>query len=113
MYEEQALTPNPVTMDRTKYFQFGVKRFDPSNADGRFNDPHRQDYSADGTTGVNPDTTPGGIAIEQKQETVERYGIRARGRYVSLRVENTQGECQINSLVIENEKTQNNLRRAA
>jgi len=110
--EVTPLTPQPVTRDRRKFLKFGVPAFDPTNADGRFNDPFREDYSASGDApGVDPGTE--GIDIERKQETTERWGLRARGRWASIRVENTQGQCDVRAAVIENEPVQNNFRRAA
>jgi hypothetical protein len=49
----------------------------------------------------------------QKQQTSERRLIRDRGRWVSLRIENTLGICDVVGISVEGTQTANTVRTAA
>ena len=101
-----------VTKDRRKYMLFGKRNYDPSNANDDFAVPLREDYSVDlSGTGVYPGAS--GIQLERKQEIIEPFPIRARGRWTSLRIRNDQGSCDIRAASIESDAAPLNYRRAA
>lgn len=109
--EEIPLTAAPATKDRRKYLTFGRLPFVVTNVNGDFNEPQREDYSA-------PLAAPGiylgdGIALEQRQEILEPYVLRGRGRWTSLRIENTQGSCDVMGTSVESAATPLSYRRAA
>lgn len=87
--DERALNVNAITRDRTKYDRFGKADFDPTNVNGDFNDPGRQDYSVDLSDELAVDLE--NVDVEQAQRGVLRFSTRSRGRYVSYRIEESQG----------------------
>jgi hypothetical protein len=97
--DERVLTPAPITKDPQKHYRFGVPDFDLTNVNGDSEGPSREDYSVvPPAGGVYPGA---GITPGWKQSKPEKFSIRARGRYVSYRIANTQGQCDINGLILE------------
>jgi hypothetical protein len=91
--------------DRKRFYIHGHKEFDPLTDDAT--EPKREDYS----------TQDEGVAIEDfeglpvgpllsipptslifngtKQQSLERMAIRQQGRWISLRIENVNGQCDV------------------
>ena len=95
----KVLTPTGgLTFDRTKYDKpFHATDFNASMSGDDFFTQHRQDYS------VNPDTeialpTDGsdtGFDPDLHQQSQNRYKYRGEGKYVQLKVENTNGRAEL------------------
>jgi hypothetical protein len=104
-YEEKILTRSPITKDRTKYYPWGKPDYD-EGADYP-SQPKRQDYSPDPGEFAGQDfedlplgpifTLPGTLEAAPgiKQQSIERMPLRQTGRWVSLRIENSQGQCDV------------------
>jgi hypothetical protein len=104
--EVKALTPNPVTKDRTKFYPHGHPDFNPATDDPL--EPKRQDYSvADplpsvgedyalipvgpvSTIPASPPPIPG-----PRQESREPFSVRVNARWLSVRIENLAGICDV------------------
>ena len=87
--EIKSLTTNgPVTKSNLRYYIHGHKFFHAGvdNPDSA----KREDYFAS--------TAPFDI---EKQETIERYQIRQNGRWASIQVYNTQGNCDISAISVD------------
>lgn len=123
--EEKVLLPNPITKSRTKFYLHGRGEFNPDTDDP--NEPMREDYSdigsetsaiedfenlAEGYISLLPPTgvDPGGPA---KQQTAERMLYRGTGRWLSLRVENNQGICDVLAASVEGTQSMTNIKTAA
>lgn len=92
-YEENLCTNK--TRSQTTYYTFGKPAWNPSNINGDWASPNRQDYSVVGPiygTGIIPD---------QPQESQERYALRVPSRYAQVEVINTQGSMNIQSIAFE------------
>jgi hypothetical protein len=109
--EEIALCTD-VTRDRRKYMQFGKAKFAENNENDDFAAPRREDYSVS-LSGEGVYLGDNGIRLEQKQETLEPFVLRAHGRWDGLRIENTQGSCDILGWAVESVPAENNFRRTA
>ncbi len=95
-----------VTKDRTKFYVHGHKDFDV-NAGDDATEQKREDYSPVGDfdnfavedfenlpEGPIDFLPPTGAAVQgPKQQSLERFQIRQNGRWVSIRIENTGGQC--------------------
>lgn len=55
----------------------------------------------------------GGIDMEKKQNSVLRFATKTRATYVSLRIDSTQGDCDVKSVLLESAGVQRINRRAA
>lgn len=110
--DERPLNVTPITKSRTVYDRFAVKDWDPTNANGDWDTPGRQDYSivAD-DAGIDPGAA--GIDPERKQNTVLRFSTKARARYMSYRIENSQGSCDVSAVLVESAGVPRTIRRAA
>jgi hypothetical protein len=107
--DERALSSNPVTKSRTEYYTFGRPDYSTSNDNDDWATPGREDYSmiADDVGFV-----PGsGIDFDQKQACTLRFSTKARGKYISYRIANSQGQADIQSCLLESSGTQRELRR--
>lgn len=105
--EVKPLNPNPLTKDRLKFYPHGHDDFDP--VDGDALEPKRQDYSAAGTldtfVGEDYELIPIGPVSEippspqpaqgPRQETREPFSVRLNARWISLRIENLSGVCDV------------------
>jgi len=98
----KVLTPTGgLTFDRTKYDKpFHATDFNASMSGDDFFTQHRQDYS------VNPDTEidlPDGVGVDDNigfdpdlhQQSQNRYKYRGEGKYIQLKVENTNGRAEL------------------
>ena len=83
------------TKDRTRYAGFGRTDWDASNAAGDQLAPGREDYSLV-PSGVY--CGAGGLRMDLNQEFVEPLTLRARGRWLSLRITNTTGRCDVRAV---------------
>jgi hypothetical protein len=111
--EVKPLNPSPLTKDRLKFYPHGHADFDP--ADGDPLEPKRQDYSLAGTldtfVGEDYEVIPVGPVSEipptplpsqgPRQETREPFSVRVNARWISLRIENLGGVCDVLSTGIE------------
>jgi hypothetical protein len=131
--EEKLLTPKPITKSRDKFYTHGKAKFNPQTDDP--NQPYREDYEIIQPIPPSEDAAiedfeelpvgtilqlPGTSTIAliqgptiQKQQTSERRLIRDRGRWVSLRIENTLGICDVVGVSVEGTQTANTVRTAA
>jgi hypothetical protein len=76
--------------NRTKYHTWGKADFDITNVNEDFADRGRKDYLARSSDAIVSDT---GVNPNLKQQQVERFHVRSRGRRVSFKITNTQGSC--------------------
>lgn len=106
--DERTLTATPVTKNPAKYDLFNKADYALDNSNNDFDAPGRQDYSV-------PDGVflQGGIPLDQKTESVIRLSTKVRGRWVSYKVTNTRGECDLLGVLTESTGTQRETRRAA
>jgi hypothetical protein len=109
---EEVTLCNDVTKSRVKYMQFGKANFAENNENDDFATPRREDYSVS-LSGEGVYLGDNGIRLEQKQEIMEPFVLRARGRWNALRIENSQGSCDIVGAAVESIPAENNFRRAA
>ena len=109
--DERPLNTTPITRDPAKYRNFDRADFVPGNLNKDFEAPGRLDYSLD-VTSVDFDLTEPGVELDIKQRDVLRFSTKARGRYMSYRVENTNGECEVSAALVESEGTQREPRKA-
>lgn len=93
------LHDNPVTRSPVRYDVFGKDNWDPSNANNDFNTPGRQDYSVDWSSDFQ--LPPEGIDIQIKQHSPLRFSTKARGQYLSYRVENGAGRADVTAMLVE------------
>ena len=105
--EEKDLTPKAITKDRLKFYPLDHDDFDPLTDDP--DEPKREDYSAAGLLDnmvgedyegipVGPvDSIPGTapIAPGPRQTSREPLSVRVNARWLSLRVENFSGVCDV------------------
>ena len=111
--ERKTLNRVPITKDRLRYYIHGKGKFDPNTGDPLA--PKRQDYSLGlagdyaiedfedlpvGAIQQWPGTLVSPYTL-QKQQTLERYQIRQNGRYASIRVDNSQGNCDVLSASVD------------
>jgi hypothetical protein len=109
--DERILNPTAITRNPLKYRNFGKVDFDPTNANDDFEAPGREDYSLDVSS--TPCNLQAGIHLEIKQRDVLRFATKARGRYMSYRVENSQGKCEVSGVLAESTGAQREVRKAA
>jgi hypothetical protein len=81
-----------LTKDRTKYYTWGKADFDITNTNGDFDVRNREDYLVRSSDAFESDS---GVDPNLKQQQVERFYVRARGRRVSFKITNTQGSCDL------------------
>jgi hypothetical protein len=98
-FDERILTPIPVSRSPVKYDRFGLNNWNPSNANNDFSTPGRQDYSVDWTSEFS--LPAAGINVEQLQHTPLKVSTKARSRFVSYRIVNSQGRCDVTEELIE------------
>ena len=109
--EVKNLTPTPITKDRLKFYPHAHPDYDGT---GDPNEPGREDYSTVDFTQVAEDfesliegpidTLPassGAYKDAISQESLERLPIRTNGRWVSIRVENVSGRCDLLAVGVE------------
>ena len=94
---EAVMLADSVTKDRGEYYNFGKPDYDTSNVNGDAEAPGRKDYS------VVPDGVylGTGLRLDLKQEAVEPFTMRAHGRWVSVRIRNTQGQCDVRAVQVD------------
>jgi hypothetical protein len=121
--EQKLITFVLVTKSTSKFYQFGHPDFDPATMSP--DEPYRQDYYQGETDWVGQDMNnllPGAIdllpAVESDMiggpttESLERRAIRAMGRWCSVRIQNTQGVCDILGCEVEVEERKRSLIQA-
>ena len=87
-----------VTFDRTKYDKpFHATDFNASMSGNDFFTQHRQDYSVDPDTEIAlpTDGSDTGFDPDLHQQSQNRYKYRGEGKYVQLKVENTNGRAEL------------------
>jgi hypothetical protein len=127
------LTPKPITKSRDKFYTHGKAKFNAQTDDP--NQPYREDYEIVQPIPPSEDSAiedfeelpvgtilqlPGTSTITliqgpmiQKQQTSERRLIRDRGRWVSLRITNESGICDVVGISVEGVQTAGTVRTAA
>jgi len=123
--ERKPLNSAPITKDRLRYYIHGKPDFNPLTDDP--DQPKRQDYGVPviGNFAIEdfealpngPITQWPGTSITpytlEKQQTLERYQIRQNGRYSSIRVDNSQGNCDVLSISVDGIPTQEGIKLVA
>lgn len=108
--DERALNVNPITKSRIEYDTFARRDWVETNINDDWATPGRQDYSIVASeTGFDPGS---GIDPDRKQTSALRFSTKARSRYISYRITNSQGQADITSLMLESTGTQREPRRA-
>lgn len=122
--EEKLLTPLPIEKNPVEFYTHAHKEFDPVVDDP--NEPKRKDYALgvveefaiedyesypDGPLDVLTGSVP--PAVENRQQSLERYVTRQNGRWQSIRVENDQGSCDVLAVSVEGNYTMDTARTAA
>jgi hypothetical protein len=80
--------------DRSKSLVYGVADYDPTNVDGRLEEPHREDYSlAPGSAGIDLGTE--GLLVDAKQQVTEELRMREKDNWVQLVIRKTVGEMEV------------------
>lgn len=110
--DERILNLNAITRNPAKYRNFAKADYVADNSNADFEGPGREDYSLD-LTSVDFDLTDPGVELEIKQRETLRFSTKARGRYVSYRIENKQGKCEVGGLLVESAGAQRETRKAA
>jgi hypothetical protein len=110
--DERILNGTPITRNPAKYLNFSKPDFVADNSNADFEAPGREDYSLD-LTSIDFNLTEPGVELEMKQRDPLRFSTKARGRYMSYRVENHQGECEVGAIMVESAGTQREKRKAA
>jgi hypothetical protein len=105
--EVKTIAPNPLTKNRLKFYPHAHPDFDPAGDDPL--EPKRQDYSQAGTldpfvgedyelipvgdvSGIPPSPQPLPGPLQEARET---FSVRVNARWLSLRVENLAGICDV------------------
>lgn len=109
--DERLLNVTPITKSRTAYKNFLKKDWDTTNKNLDWDTPGREDYSI-AVDDVGFDPTKFGIDFDRKQTSPLRFSTKCRGRYVSYRVANSQGQCDVAAVLVESTGTQWEPRRA-
>lgn len=103
--EVQPLYQEPLTKDNLKFYPHGYPAFNPATDDPL--EPKREDYSNRTDEFDISDFTefqagplpyiPATLVIDDtpEQQSLESFSIRQRGRWCSLRIENSNGTCNI------------------
>jgi hypothetical protein len=105
--EVKPLNPNPLTRDRLKFYPHGHADYNEGTDDPL--EPKREDYSQSGTldtfVGEDYELIPVGPVSEippspqpaqgPRQETREPFSVRLNARWISLRIENLGGVCDV------------------
>jgi hypothetical protein len=105
--EIKTLNPTPLTKDRAKFYPHGHDDFGPATGDP--NEPRREDYSQasllDNFVGEDFELVPIGPVSEipgsadpgggPLQESREPFSVRVNARWISLRIENHNGVCDV------------------
>lgn len=96
------------TRDRTKWHLHGKADYDTTNAAHNHAAPKRRDYSVPiPSGGIELDT---GIRLQQMQESIEQFPIRQHGRWLALRITNTQGRIAVKAAGIDGMNIRNSNR---
>jgi hypothetical protein len=104
------LNANAITKSRTEYDKFGIKDWVPTNENDDWATAGRQDYSV---TANSEGFIPGsGIDPDRHQTSTLRFSTKARGKYISYRIANGQGRCEVGWVLAESSGTQREPRRA-
>lgn len=100
-FETKALR-TAVTKSRTKYYKpFDKADYVATNVSDDHATKHREDYSvnlADSNTEVDPAAS--GIDPEVHQQLAEMRSVGRPGRYCQLVIENNQGRCEVQAVVV-------------
>jgi hypothetical protein len=108
--EQKVLTPTPITKRRFKFYTHGHADFDGTTDP---DEPKREDYSisdfefaATGFEGLLEGPimflpAAGSYVEAPAQQSLERIQVRTNGRWVSLRIENTSGRCDLLAVAVE------------
>jgi hypothetical protein len=91
------------TKDRTRSTRWGRAAYDTSNGNDDHGAPYREDYSVVAGTAFQLQS---GIVFDRRQAFGEPFTVRARGRYFTLDVTNTQGRCDLAGVALETVTTE-------
>lgn len=108
--DERALNSNAITKSRTRYDIFGKNDWVSTNVNDDWGNNGRQDYSITANTvGFDPGS---GIDPDREQIGSLRFSTKARGKYISYRIENSQGRARLCWVLAESTGLQREPRRA-
>jgi hypothetical protein len=122
-YEEKVLTPTPITKDPTQFYVWGHKSFNDTTDDPT--EQKRKDYSLISLGYAAQDfesmdqgpilnLPPTDFQVDTTlTESMERRTIRQLGRWCALRIENTQGQCNVIGAGVDGIDSKNFVRVAA
>lgn len=107
---ESTTLATSMTKDRTKYYLHGVADFTLTNANGDFSNRGRKDYHVESGDSIlsNSSWNP-----TLKQDSLERFPIRARGRGCSIKISNAQGRCDVVSVGFGGRTAQRSIKQGA
>lgn len=92
-------TEATITKDRTKYHRpHGRADWDPTNVNGDFLEPYRQDYAVIPPVAAFANSGP---ALGVHQEFEEAIRINRRGQYLQLEIQNMQGRFELAGVAME------------
>jgi hypothetical protein len=104
--ETQAVL-SKVTRNRIRYLRLGRGAFDLSNADSRFNDPYREDYTWLAGDGLR---LKEGVKLGDHQDYERAVPLARRGRWLACNITSTQGSLRVIGIVAEGLPSKNHLR---
>jgi hypothetical protein len=95
------MTVAAVNHSRTRYDLWGVPEWNPTNANGDFGNPGREDYAVQCPIKLNPPAGTAGVQLNVVQEKLERFITRARGRWATVTVASAGGYCAVRAAEVE------------
>lgn len=97
--ETKQVTSAALTKSRTNYYTFATPAWVESNVNNDHANPKREDYSIDFDTAIDPGAA--GLDPDRKQTALERRNCKVRARWAAIRVANSNGLCDVQSVEIE------------
>lgn len=104
---EQTTLAADQVKSRTTSYKFAVPAYALDNSGDDHGEPGRQDYSVLAGDGFELQS---GIIFGRKQQTQERFRVRANGRFAQLIISSTQGRCDIVATRVEARHKENRRR---
>lgn len=89
-----------LTKDRTAFTTWQAAAYSTANPNDDATDPYREDYSLP-LPALGTDLGDNGVYTDELQDHEEPVRIAERGRYVQLKLANTQGRATVRALTIE------------
>lgn len=104
---EESEIATAVTRSRTKSFRFGTADWSDDNIADDHDEQGREDYSVvlNQSTGTELGST--GMILNRSQETIDSYPLREHGRWLALKVVNTQGTIGLKAVTVDGRPQRN------